>query len=487
MIKTFLFVFTLFSIGHSFSQNENDLFRYSKTTYHGTARFEAMGGSFGALGADLSSSQVNPAGYGRYSTSQAGISFYGGVSNNLATFSGTETESQKAQGGLGNFAVVITEDISQRSSGFLYRQMGFGFNQIESFRNTFRYEGQQFESLLDDFVGQAQGYYPEELNDFFAFSTDLAYKTHAITYNTVSQEFSSQLNSGDMYHDRTVEMKGGIGEFFFSYSTNYLNKLYLGGNIGIRSYRYAEEYNHNEALTDTTSTPLRSFDYQYKLTTKGVGVNLKIGAIYLASEALRFGLAIHSPTYSELTDDWSANMSSTFEDSIVSIAENQVPTGNYKYKIRNPLKTVGSIAYVFGTKGCINLDLEYLNYQHAHFRSTKDANYASYNYNYENNMADTVFQQAFNVRLGAELVLIPGLYIRGGIGYYGQAFKDEYKSELKTDIFYSGGIGVKIKKLGFDLSCRYRSNERNYYAFSSSTTSLFTKNLNFILSGSVNF
>src|SRR5574343_1195908 len=84
------------------SQNENDLYRHSKTSYHGTARFESMGGSFGALGADLSSYQVNPAGYGRYSSSQAGVSFFGGSTNNSTLFNGVNSKSSTGHGGLSN-------------------------------------------------------------------------------------------------------------------------------------------------------------------------------------------------------------------------------------------------------------------------------------------------------------------------------------------------------------------------------------------------
>jgi hypothetical protein len=487
-MKKFFFSVTVLLVSFAgLSQNEHDLFRYSKTSYHGTARFEAMGGSFGALGADLSSSQVNPAGYGRYSSSQGGVSFYGGSTSNNATFAETMVSTNKGQGGLSNFTLVFTEDISNRSSGFLFRQLGLGYNQIENFRNSFRYEGQQYASLLDEFVGQAEGFFPEELNDFFPFSTDLAYNTHAITYNNTLQQFQSLLNSGDMYHNRTVDTKGGIGEFFVSYSTNYLNRLYIGGNVGIRSYRYFEEYNHTETLTDTTGTPLRSFDYQYNLRTKGVGLNVKLGVIYLVSESLRFGLAIHTPTFSELSDNFSANMTSTFADSTVYTSDTLMPTGDYKYKIRNPARIVGSIAYVFGTKGCVNIDIEYLNYQHAHLRSTDDPQYTPYDFKYENDVADQVFQDALNVRIGAEYAVIPGFYLRGGFGYYGNAFKKEMSSELKSDLFFSGGLGVKINKMSFDLSYRHRTNERNYYAFSSSTTNVTNTNGIVVLSGSVNF
>ena len=215
-MKHFIGVLLLFSSSLSFSQNETDLYRYSHTGFQGTARFEAMGGAFGALGADLSSSQVNPAGYGRYSNSTAGFSFYGGNSSNKALFKGVETQANNGLGGIANATFVLVSDDSEKGKGILYSQLGGGYNRVENFRNTFRYTGQQYESLLDEFSAQAYLYYPEELSTYFPFSSNLAYETGAIQYNPGSTSYTSLLNSGDMIHDRTVSNIGGINEFFLS-------------------------------------------------------------------------------------------------------------------------------------------------------------------------------------------------------------------------------------------------------------------------------
>lgn len=47
----------------AYAQNEIDALRFSYTGNGGTARSLAMGNAFGALGADLSSLYVNPAGH----------------------------------------------------------------------------------------------------------------------------------------------------------------------------------------------------------------------------------------------------------------------------------------------------------------------------------------------------------------------------------------------------------------------------------------
>lgn len=481
-----LTVFTLLS-SIAFGQNENDLFRYSMTSFQGTARYEGMCGSFGALGADLSSSQINPAGYGRYSSSQAGLSLYGGTSKNSALFNGETTGSNSGMGGLSNFAIVLTEDVSERSSGFLFSQIGFGVNRVENFKNKIEYKGQQFESLLDTYTGQATGFYPEELNTFFPFSTSLAWETYMINFDPSSVSYYSLLSPGNMFHERTVTTKGGITELFFSYSANYMNKLYIGANLGVRFMRYEEDFVHQETLLDTSGTDLRSFEYTYNLRTEGNGSNLKIGAIYLISESLRLGLALHTPTFTELEDNWTANMTARFEDSTKYVPESLIPTGNYKYRLRNPGRIIGSIAYVFGTRGCVNLDIEYLNYDHAHFKSTRDMSYQSYSYAEENVYADQLFTDALNLRIGGEIVLNSIFFVRGGFAYYGSAFDKNQAGSVSPDLFISGGVGMRMKNFNLDLAYKQRMNSRNYYAFTNSFAEITNNTGLFTLSGSLYF
>ena len=60
--------------GTAFSQSQLDAFKYSQTELNGTARYLGMGGAFGALGGDLSSINVNPAGSAIFSNNQLTIS-----------------------------------------------------------------------------------------------------------------------------------------------------------------------------------------------------------------------------------------------------------------------------------------------------------------------------------------------------------------------------------------------------------------------------
>jgi hypothetical protein len=72
--KRWLFVVLIvFNASPFWGQNEQDVFRYSYQEALGSARTMAMGGAFGALGADLACLTGNPAGLGMYRRGDVGL------------------------------------------------------------------------------------------------------------------------------------------------------------------------------------------------------------------------------------------------------------------------------------------------------------------------------------------------------------------------------------------------------------------------------
>lgn len=470
-----------------FSQNEADLFRYSKHTTYGTARFTSMAGSFGALGADLSSAITNPAGLGRFSTSQFQISFSPLFLNTTTDFYGTEDGGIRSSFEIPNFGIVLTNDISGENSGDLYSQIGFGANRIANFNQVTNYKGQKYESMLDEMVGQAAGYDPSELYIYLPFSTSLAWESYAIDYDSGSGTYYSQLNSGDMLHDRTIRTKGGMTEWYLSYSRNRMNKLYWGASLAYRYCNYHENYLHNEMMTDTSTTSFRGFDYTYDLKTKGGGLNLKIGAIYLINEFFRVGGAFHSPTYLNLEDDWTADMTSYFANQTLQVPESLIPYGNYKYRLRTAPKLTASAAYIFGLRGAINIDAEWVGYSMARLKSTTDQAYEYYSYAQENAIAKARLSHALNLRIGGEYVIQQSFFIRGGIGIYSSAFKSEYLVDPNIDLVYSGGLGYRTDRYNIDVAYSKTQNHRYYYPFEGVEVNINNQLHQFVITGSVRF
>jgi hypothetical protein len=136
-----LFVMCMLTVSVLFGQNELDIYRFSNTFNEGSARFEAMAGSFGALGADPGVARINPAGFGRYSASSLGITTSYNQHENTAIFFGSKRESTLNQISFSQAHAVYVSDRSKRQQGYLYTQLGIGFNRIANFNREYYYEG----------------------------------------------------------------------------------------------------------------------------------------------------------------------------------------------------------------------------------------------------------------------------------------------------------------------------------------------------------
>ncbi|MCE3294546.1 MAG: hypothetical protein K0R65_260 [Crocinitomicaceae bacterium] len=460
----------------AYSQDVLDIVRFSETQVFGSARFEGMAGSFGALGADLSSSSINPAGYGRYSSSTFGMGFQNTSITNKAEFNGLESLTKLNSFKLNNLGFVFTNDISEQNRGFVFSQVGFSFVRIQNFRDDFSYQGQQFSSLLDDFAGSANGMTVDEMYANLPFTSALAWDTYTIDPDPmVDNAYVPVLGADDeVYHRRSVENYGGISDYNLNISGNYMNKLYIGGSFSLRSGKYTEDYYHHERVIDPDYS-LDSFDYEYHLETKGSGINLKFGAIYLPNERIRLGLSVHTPTFFSFKDKLSTNMVSYHIDTVYRIDESWIPVNNNKFRLRTPPKVVGSVAYVFGTRGCINVDLEYVNYDLAHLRGTTDSLYEFVNYSAQNKESRQQLRSVINLRVGGELVFNSQYFIRGGFALYPSAYdRDLYKDAPefapKGTQVYSGGLGFRWRKSSIDVALRVEHRNYNYYAYNNSLT-----------------
>jgi hypothetical protein len=123
----------------------------------------------------------------------------------------------------------------------------------------------------------------------------------------------------------------------------------------------------------------------------------------------------------------------------------------------------------------------------AHFKSTNDNAYSSYDYKIENDYAKSVFNSALNLRVGGEFIVMSSIYLRGGLAYYGRAYKKENLVENSSDFFVSGGLGVKTKKYQIDLAYKHRMGSKNYYAFSTSNSRIDLQTNQVILSFGILF
>ena len=466
MLKTTVIILSLLLGGITYAQNENDVLRYSTTDIYGSARFEAMAGSFGALGADFSAIQINPASMGRFTSNQASFSFNNTIVQTTGLYNDVRTQTNNNSFKISNAGAVITNDISAKNDGRLYNQITVGYTRLKNFDYNRRYEGQNFYSLLDVFAYVGYGIDPEFIGSDRPFTTSLAYHTNAAVFDPTTGEYYSRLTPGDMYHNREIKTSGGIGEFHIGYSENYMNKLYYGASLGIRRFNYEEDNNHTETLLDTTGTSLMSFDYMYNLRTSGTGYNLKLGLLYLPSDFFRIGFAFESPTIAGLEDTWSANMTATHDYGVETLPTNLVPEGRFEYRLKTPMKLRGSFAYILNYRGAINIDLEMVRYNAGRLRPENGAfDSQAYDFELENEEVQKQFRTVLNTRIGIEYMILKDIYLRAGYAFLPQPYQKSIGNLNKPNQTFSGGLGWNKDNISLDLSYRQVQLNSEYYAF----------------------
>ena len=458
---TLLYAILTFS---SWSQNETDVLRYSTTDMFGSARFEAMAGSFGALGADFSAIQINPAGMARFSGSHFSFSLGNLLVATRGEYNGTSSRALKNSFKPGVFGVVFTSDASNENKGVMYRQLSIGYSRLKSFDFNQRYEGQNFYSLLDVFANMGSGISPDFIYTDRPFTTGLAYDVYALDYNAGTGEYESRLTAGDMYHNRDIATSGGIGDFHIGYSENYMNQLYYGASVGIRRIRYNEEYTHNERLLDTTGVSLREFDYIYWQETAGTGFNIKLGVLYLPVDFVRMGISYESPAFISFEDTWSADMTARHDFGTLEIDPQFLYEGRYSYNLRTPMKLRTSFAYVLNYRGALNIDVEYVDFKRGRLNSSLE-NFEGYNFAIENSEVQAQYRSVLNTRVGMEYMVLRDVFLRGGYAFLPQPFKSTIGNVTRVNQTVSAGVGWRVKNLNVDIAYRLANLNYDYYAF----------------------
>ena len=94
MKKLLILSIGLLSTSYILAQDITDAVRYSMDEIQGTARFKAMSGAFGALGGDMSSVNINPAGSAIFNLSHASLSLgIFNTKNDIDYFDGKNSSS----------------------------------------------------------------------------------------------------------------------------------------------------------------------------------------------------------------------------------------------------------------------------------------------------------------------------------------------------------------------------------------------------------
>ena len=478
MKRYFLFAILLVT-GLSLSgQSHQDILLFSDQSYAGTARSHAMGNAFGALGADMTSIHINPAGLGVYRTFSMSATAGLGTREMSTYFQGNKTIDLSGNFNLTSFGLVSP---SKRNPEGDWRRVNYAFsyNKTNVFKSSSDVRGyNEQSSLVDVFSDYAQGVSIDNLNQFYeagAFWVDLI----DLEVDTAGEwiddgAYFREVETGQYQH-KITETSGSMGEYQFSYAGSYKEKLYIGASVGLSTIDYLKQTKYQESdFADTLST-VQSFYMQDDVHTSGAGVNLKIGGILRVNDQFRLGLSWHSPTLYNMQDEWQMKIDAHHKlelndyDSTYSFSYTS-PYGMYNYEIITPMKITTSAALVLNKKLVLSGDLEFVDY------TMMQLNGNDYDYFQEQNQEiSNIYTSTYNTRLGFELNLSP-IVFRTGYAKYGnplyinesqsvmdsQQLVDEYRTERQT---WSVGVGKRNQYSYIDFAYSFTENAQTDWMY----------------------
>ena len=158
MINRWIFLFiTIVSVSNIYAQNIEDALRYSSESLNGTARFNALSGAFGALGADISSVAINPAGSAIFikNTGSATISVLN--NNNKSNYFETNTKATNTNLKFNQAGFIFSSVNSNKQSILNKFSGGFNYVATNNFDNDIFIAGSGNTSIANYFLVQAQG------------------------------------------------------------------------------------------------------------------------------------------------------------------------------------------------------------------------------------------------------------------------------------------------------------------------------------------
>lgn len=445
------------------AQNINDVLRYSTENLQGTARFQSMGGAFGALGGDLSALNVNPAGSAVFNNSLFTASGTSYNRSNTINYGGNITGSEPSDVDINQAGGVLVFKSTGKDSGWNKFAIAFNYDVVENFDDEFTASGTSNQGIDNYFLDFAQGvpfgdiilqngefiedaYLDIGANQGFgdqqAFlgyfggifdpaTTDdnnTVYNSNA-SYTTVNQQFS-RFTSG--YNSK----------FTLNASSQYEEKLYLGASLNFHNVLYDRLDQFTETGYDIDSEIQRT-TFDNRLHTEGSGFSLSLGAIAKLNDIVRIGASYQSPTWYRLADDLAQRIDSDLADENINFINFGVVNLFETYTVKTPAKLTGSLALIFGKNGLLSFDYGYQDMSQAKLGPNDS------NFDVANDDISTQLGVVTSLRLGGEY-RIKQFSLRGGYRFEGSPYEDGNTIGDLEGI--SGGIGYDFGGSRLDFS-----------------------------------
>lgn len=508
----------LYALGFSFFQinaqeiSIQDALRYGIENLNGSARFRGMGGAMGAVGADLSAININPAGGALFNNNQASLSLSNYNRTNSTNYNGTKTSELDSNLAINQLGAVFVFENKKNKSGWNKFTIGLNYENNGNLTDFVSTEGQSNQSISNYFLNKAQGIdislletmpnesvgelytYLGENYGFDAQQAMLGYQAYLFDQNnnTPSNYFTNIPNGGAFYQKYRSETTGYNGKFTLNLASSYKNKFYGGMNLNFYFTDFLKTTNLNESNINTPFSDgysVNRIEFNNQLSTTGGGFSLNLGGIYKISNSLRIGAAYQSPIWYRLNDELTQSLKSnySFIDSdtnqrvFTSINATPFVANTYpSYRIQSPSKYTFSGAYIFKKIAILSIDYTLKDYSGLKFGPKND--YPQINLAMKNLLTNT-----YELNAGGEIRL-KKWSVRGGYKFAQSPFINDY--ELGDSFAYSGGLGYTFGASRIDVSYTNTEQARTEALISSgmsNTSRIRTYGNNVTISYNINF
>jgi hypothetical protein len=441
-----------------YAQNEIDALRFSEIDWQGSARFMGAGKAFGAVGGEFSALNINPAGIGLYKKSE--ITFTPmtlSIYKNNSTYNGSSTPAQAIKYNVGSVGVVFA---LPGISSTLWKkfQIGYGFNRIKNYNNTFFMEGRSKGSTIgSEFALEANGLDYNNVDNWASDEAWFAWESYLINPEAGSNtSYVPALSGRDLFQSSTITRTGGNDEMIFSFGANYDDKLFLGATLGVPFINFTEKRTYTETLENPlpTDTAFRSMTITDKLSVRSTGINFKLGIIYQPADFVRLGVAFHTPTYyGNVKDNFDREMFAQLRDYKVS-----VPYSNlFNYSLITPLRATANVAFFIAQRAFISAEYEFAHYGMASMYSD------SYSFRDENKTIAKMHGFSHIARIGAEVNISQTFSLRVGYNYISSPYKDKINDGAQH--YASAGFGFRTKYFFGDFAYAFNICKEKYWMY----------------------
>ncbi len=485
---------------------------FSENLYGGTARSVAMGNALTAVGGDIGSVGINPAGSSVAGYTQfvitPGVSISSTVSQGMAQAGmaplgyGDRCTEGFARMKLPNMGLTLSMNTG-RKHGLKRVSVGFLSNSTNDYTYRMTASGTNYgkNSYSGSLATLGNGYAPELLKAYTTsdwFATGPAWEAMAGYMSGIfDQVGDTYLGISDIlvngkpeaakplyqrYGNQTIGYKH---DMVVNVSFNFEDKFYIGANLGVVAMNYSQSEFWEERPDDPSTFPdivydggakvarFNSLHTQRRFDTQGSGIYFKMGALWRPIAGLRLGAAIQTPTLVNMTSRcaWYAETNITG----AYFSPCQSPDDEWTYSLSLPFRWNVGAAYTLGSVAVVSVDYEMADYSHSRYRGRIQNGWPTGVWANQNADIQDILGLAHNLRVGLEVKPHPAFAIRAGYNLLTSGQKNWLNYDLSVTPLTSderASQNTHLASLGFgyagnyffaDIAVRLRFRPQDYY------------------------